>query len=290
MPPSLRQPAEQALEPGEPIHSIFVVPAQIFLQGWFRARYAPEQALLFTSQGVLHVQDAATPGQPASVTYLRAPELVYARLSLLLLYGQLELIGQRGDTVTRIVVEFNTVREQLLQPGLHHLVQLALSQTPALAADPAQSQSALTRLGWLPLKFSNGLYYHGLQPGEHLLGFVFQPGIWTRRWRFFPHQVSATTLLALTDRQVIILEEEKKGKQANYGWMFTFCPLTGVAGMDLKPGEIWPELQIHLGRGSEVVKRRVILEEKQARAWQKLWTQYSGQREEQGEPVLSAAS
>ncbi|MEW5960458.1 MAG: hypothetical protein AB1801_22255, partial [Chloroflexota bacterium] len=178
------------------------------------------------------------------------------------------------DTVTRIVVEFNTVREGLLQPGLHHLVQLALNQTAALAADPDQSEIALHRLAWLPLKFSNGLYYHGLHRGEHLLGFVFQPDIWTRRWQFFSHQVSANTLLALTDRQVIILEEEKMGKRANYGWIFTFCPLTGVAGMEMKRGEVWPELQIHLGRGSITVERRVMLEEKQARAWQELWTHY----------------
>jgi hypothetical protein len=289
LPVTLRQLAEQGLEPGEPIQSIFVVPAQIFLHGWFRARYAPEQALVFTSQGVLHVQDAVTPGQPASVTYLRASDLLYVRLSLLLLHGHLELIGQAGDILTRIVVEFNTVGERLLQPGLRHLVRLALNQTTALTADPDQSEIALHRLAWLPMKFSKGLYYHGLQPGERLLGFIFQPDIWTRRWRFLLHQVSANTLLALTDHQLIILEEEKKGKHANYGWIFTFCPLAGVAGIELKPGEVWPELQIHLGRGGKTVECRVMLEQKQARAWRELWTQYGGKWEERREPVPNTA-
>lgn len=274
LPPGLRQPAEQGLEPGEPIHYIFVVPAQLFSQSWFGARYAPEQALLFTSRGVLHVQDAVTPGQPASTTYLQAPDLLYARLSLRLLYGQLELVGQVNDTLIRIVVEFNTAREELLQPGLHHLLQLALNQTTALPADLDQSEIALHQLAWLPPKFSNGLYHHGLHRGEHLLGFIFQPDIWNRRWRFFAHQVAANTLLALTDRQVIILEEDKKGKQANYGWFSTFCPLAGVAGMELKPGEAGPELQLCLGRGDVMVKRHITLEEKQAQTWQDLWGQY----------------
>lgn len=289
LPVSLQPPAEQALEPSEPIQSIFVVPAQTFPHGWFGARYVPEQALLFTSQGILHIQDADTLGQPASATYLRAPDLLYARLSLLLLYGQLELVGQVRDALTRIVVEFNTVGEHHLRPGLRHLVHLALSQTTALPASQTQVETVWRELNRLPMKFANGLRYHGLQPGERLLGFVFQPDIWTHRWRFFPHQISATTLLALTDHQFIILEEEKKGKEANYGWIFTFCPLAGVTGIELEPARVWPELRIRLGRGSVTVDRRVTLEQEQARAWQGLWAKYGGQGEEQGKPVLNAA-
>ncbi|MBE7469151.1 MAG: hypothetical protein DPW09_16305 [Anaerolineae bacterium] len=289
LPLSLQHSAEQALEPGESIQSIFVVPAQIFPHGWFGARYVPEQALLFTSQGIFHIQDADTPGQPASATYLRALDLLYTRLSLLLLYGQLELVGQARDILTHITVEFNTVGEHHLRPGLRHLVNLALSQTTALPASETEVETVWRELNRLPMKFANGLRYHGLQPGERLLGFVFQPDIWTRRWRFLPHQVSANTLLALTDRQLIILEEEKKGNQANYGWIFTFCPLAGVAAMDLKPAKTWPEVQIRLGRGGVTTDRRVTLEQEQARAWQALWFRYGGHGEEQGEPVLNAA-
>jgi hypothetical protein len=289
LPVSLRQSAEQVLEPGAPIQSNFVVPAQPFPHGWFGALYVPEQALLFTSQGILHIQDADTPGQPASATYLRALDLLYARLSLLLLYRQLELVGQVSNILTRVVVEFNTVGEHYLRPGLRHLVHLALSQTTALPANQAQVETIWRELNRLPMKFANGLRYHGLQPGERLLGFVFQPDIWTRRWWFFPHQISATTLLALTDHQFIILEEEKKGKEANYGWIFTFCPLAGVAEIELKPGGSWSELQIRLGRGGVTVDRRVTLEQEQARAWRELWAQYGGQEEKQGKPVLNAA-
>ncbi len=278
LPVSLRQAAEQALETGEPIHSNFVVPAQVSPRGWLGLRYTPEQALLFTSQGVLHVQDGATLGQPAQATYLRADGLLYAHLSLILLYGRLELAGQINGALARIVVEFNTVGESLLQPGLRQLVRQAWGQTTTrAAAGQAQTETVLRELDRLPMKFSNGLRYHGLQPGERLLGFVFQPGIWTRRWRFFRRQVSATTLLALTNRQLVILTENKVGRQANYGWIFTFCPLAGIAGIEPKPFEAWQELQVHLERGSVAVDRRIILESETTLAWQNLWSRYSTQ-------------
>jgi hypothetical protein len=286
---SLRPAAEQALSSPEPVDSIFVVPAQISSKGWFGARYIPEQALLFTSQGVLHVQDGVTPDQPAQATYLQATDLLYAHLSLILLYGRLELAGQVNGVPARIEVEFNTVAEHLLRPGLGQLVRLAWGQTTALADGQAQPQTVLWALARLPMKFSNGLWHYGLQPGERLMGFVFQPGIWTRRWRFFWRQVSATTLLALTDHQLVILAEEKKGKQANYSWIFTFCPLASVAGIELKQTGMWPELQIHLARGGMTAERQIIVEQKQAQAWRDLWTQYGRKWEEQPAPVLNVA-
>jgi hypothetical protein len=285
LPVSLRQSAEQALESQEPVDSIFVVPAQVSPKGWLGLRYTPEQALLFTSHGVLHVQDGAAPGQAAQTTYLRAADLLYAHLSLILLYGRLELAGQVNGTLAHIVVEFNTAAESLLQPGLRQLVRQAWGQTTALAAGQGQPETVLRELGWLPMKFSNGLWYHGLQPDERLLGFVFQPSIWTRRWRFLPYQVSATTLLALTDRQLIILTENKVGRQANYGWIFTFCPLAGVVGIEQKPVGPWQELQMHLERGGAAVDRRITLEPQVALAWRDLWTHYDRIGEE---PKVSA--
>lgn len=290
LPVSLRQSAEQTLESRGPVHSIFVVPAQAFLKGWFGRRYVPEQALVFTAQGVLHIQDGATPGQPAQATYLPADDLLYAHLSLLLLYGRLELAGRVGSTLARVVVEFNTVGEPLLQPGLRQLVRQAWGKKAALAAGQTPPEAILRELDRLPMKFRNGLRHRGLQSDERLLGFVFQPGIWTRRWRFFSRQVTATTLLALTDRQLVILEEDKTGGQASYGWIFTFCPLAGVAGIESKPAEAWQELQVHLERGGVAVDRRITLEPDVAVAWRDLWVHHSRIGTESKESAWNAAS
>ena len=277
LPASLRQLAEPALGPKESINSIFVAPAQWFAgRSWFGGRYVPDQALLFTPGGVLHVQAPVPRGQEARVTYLRGDDLLYAQLSLLLLYGRLELAGQVSGALARVVVEFNTVSDFLLRPPLREFLRATWGQTETEKLNKKVTARVMDELERLPsLKFKNGLRIHGLQPAECLLGFVFQPGLWTPWWRFFWRQVSATTLLALTDRQLIILEEERNGQRTAYGWIVTFCPRVCLAGLEYKPGEQWHELHVRLAREGVATKRQVILAPETALAWQELWRRYS---------------
>jgi hypothetical protein len=272
LPEELRQAVQEASWPTEDISSIFVVPPQSFFKGWFSWRYVPEQALLFMPDGVLHVQGPAEPGQAAQATYLRAVSLLYTQLSLLLLYGRLELAGRVNGVLCRVVVEFNTVGWHLLQPSVHRLLCLAWIQ-PGNDKPLAESSATavLAELDQLPLKFSNGLRLDALQPGECLLGFVFQPAIWVLRWGFLRRQVSATTLLALTDQQVIIVEEEKNGQRATYGYIYTFMPRAAITHIEAQPGECWRELLIQLEQGAVTVERRVTLEPETAANWQELW-------------------
>lgn len=110
----------------------------------------PEQALLFTSQGVLHVQAPVEPDQPPSTTYFQAADLLYTRLSLLLLYGRLELIGSVGGDLTRVEVEFNTVGEYLLRPPLEQFLQLTWGQTKLDLPPESQLKATLAQLTGLP--------------------------------------------------------------------------------------------------------------------------------------------
>ncbi len=97
LPVELRQLAERSLGLDGQVNLIFVVPPQVFPgSSWGGPRYVPEQALLFTPLGVLHVQSTAAPRQAGQATYLHGAELVYARLSLLLLYGRVG-IGRAGQ-------------------------------------------------------------------------------------------------------------------------------------------------------------------------------------------------
>lgn len=277
LPEELGQAVREAPWPAAEISSIFVVPPQAFMEGWFRRRYVPEQALLFTPDGVGHVQGPAEADPAVRLTYLRAVGLLYARLSLLLLYGRLELAGRVNGAPGRAVVEFNTVGWHLLQPSVRGLLHRASVRPGSRPPRPAPAVAALaTELDHLPLKFSNGLRHTALQPGESLWGFVFQPSIWTRRWRFFPWQVSATTLLALTDRQVIIVEEEMSGRQATYGYIFTFMPRAAITAIEAQPGECWWELLIRLEQGGVTAERRLALEPETAAEWQELWRHYGG--------------
>jgi hypothetical protein len=173
--------------------------------------------------------------------------------------------------LTQIVVEFNTVGQFLVQPGLQQLLRLAWGQSKIELPSKMVTKQALTELDKLPLKFDNGLRLYGLKAGERLLGVVFQPGIWQDHGYFFHRQIAATTLLALTDRELILVEEERTGQPNAYGWIFTFYPLACVMMVELKPGETWQELHLHLTRGDGIADRQVILEPQAALAWQNLW-------------------
>lgn len=274
LPPALQHAAQPALETTEQPLKIFFVPAQSFLKNWFSQRYVPQQVLIFTAQGVLHVQEAASPDQPAQATYLRAVDLLYVQLRLLLLYGRLELAGQANGKLARVVVEFNTVGTWLLLPSLRQLLRLACGQTGAGVPAESLPEVTLPEFQKLSLKFKNGLRIYGLQPDESVQGLIFQPSIWKRRWPFFDQQVVANTLLALTDRAVVIVEENRTGEKSPYGWIFTYCPRECVKGMETTPGETRSELHLHLARAGVAVDRQLTLETEAALAWQNLWADH----------------
>lgn len=272
LPSALQIAAQQTLEPTEQPHRIFLVPAQSFFRSWLSRRYVPPQALLFTAQGVLHVQEAVSPGEPAQVTYLRGENLLYIQLRLLLLYGRLELVGLAKGELARVVVEFNTVGYSMLRPGLRQL--LPLTWGPVQLAKSDSLDRVGSEIEELPLKFKNGLRLYGLQPEESLLGVVFQPSLWKDYGRVWRHQLSANTLLALTDHELVIIEEEETGRKNPYGWILTFCPLACLKNLETTPEGTWQEVQLHLARNGVAVDRRVKLGPETALNWQALWSHY----------------
>ncbi|MCQ3980621.1 MAG: hypothetical protein DPW09_45010 [Anaerolineae bacterium] len=272
LPSPLQAAARQALAPTEQPHHIFLVPPQSFFRSWLSRRYVPPQGLLFTAQGVLHVQEAASPGEPAQATYLRGDDLLYVQLRLLLLYGRLELVGLANGALTRVVVEFNTVGFSKLQSGLRQLLPLTWGAAKLETSDTLDK--TLSELDELPLKFKNGLRLYGLQPDECLLGVIFQRSLWKRYGRVLPHQVSANTLLALTDHELVIIEEEKTDWKNPYGWILTFCPLACLKEFETMPEGAWQELQLRLARKGVEVERRVKLGPETALNWQELWSHY----------------
>jgi len=281
LPVELRQLAERSLGLDGQVDLIFVVPPQVFPgSSWGGPRYVPEQALLFTPLGVLHVQSTAAPRQAGQATYLHGAELVYARLSLLLLYGRLELAGLVNGVLSRVIVEYNTVGHDLLQPGLLRFLRLAWGPAQAQENDN-DTETLLCRLGGRSFKFMNGLRYYALQPDEHLLGYVFQPRIVRRYWRVFHRQIAPMTLLALTENTLIVIEEEQIGR-APLGWHFTFCPRICVSGIEAKPNKEWQDLYVHLVRGPVGADRRMTLDNETTLAWRALWlNQGVGTREKE---------
>jgi len=125
----------------------------------------------------------------------------------------------------------------------------------------------------LPPKFSFGLRKYGLYTGEILHGAVFQPPIWDKHWALFPKQITANTLLALTNASVIVIDEDRAlvRKSQQYGYRITRIPRPAVAGVAAAEVEGLQELTFTLARDGAGAERRWKLDPQTAEHWLALW-------------------
>ena len=279
LPGSLQEAARHYLSPADRLVSIYVFPGRTHLKDMYRWENVSEQALLFTDTAVQHIQAPASSDQPARLPErrsLRATDLLYTRLSLILMYGRLELVDKN---LTRLAVDFNAAGFNIIQPGLQQLLETACARDSFASPDGDLTKKHLESLGELSYKFKNGLHLYGLLPGEQLLGFVFQPALWMRRWKLFPRKKSETTLLALTNKQLIVVEERASSRFPAYGWILTFHPRHAIKKIELAFKQPWHELAIGL-KGSAGLNndQRLALEAPNALVWQELWSRFGDNR------------
>lgn len=266
--------AQAALTPADTVERIFYVPPQEF-PSWAKYRYGPEHALIFTGAAVIHIQGAAA-GQPGLTQVIPATAIHYLQVGLLLLYGRLE-IGYAADGQARqMVLEFNTVGWDLLQPGLAALLLAAhRACPPSVAADAPEIGMYMVER--LPLKYANGLKIYTLAPGERLLALAFQPAIWARRLLLLRRQVTPAIVLALTDRHVSLIEEARAvGRSPSYGWIFTFIPRHGVTGIRAAPAPLGRLISIDMLVDGVKATREVEVTAQVAEAWAAQWRDHGG--------------
>jgi hypothetical protein len=274
LPESLRELVKAALPPGTNLVRALVVPTDYRAKGLMGARLVPEQALIFTTRGVLYVQKGAK-GEPSPAPFFTSPDtLLYMRSSHQLLYGRLQLVSAIEGKTVAMDMEFNAVGWRLMDDEWRSLVGSAIGLT-ALAApeERIESEQEQTLLSSLPSKFSFGLQKYGLYTGEKLFGAIFQPGIWDKSWSFFHRQITANTLLALTDASILILEEERAlvRKSQQYGLTITRIPRQSIADVQTTPKDFLQELIISLTRSGAMTDRRYLLEPDTVQSWLKLW-------------------
>jgi hypothetical protein len=269
LPSNLRSQAVDSLAAGEEIRTIIAFPPQL-QHGW---QYVPRQALLFTSVGVIHIRASIWSDMEPIVTVLQGSELMYMKVSLLLLYGHLEIVAKGQDSPTRLGVEFNTVGWEMLSRPLRKLLlqsKPASDESPEESEIPAALQDAVDRL---PLKFSNGLQIYGLLPGEALQDLVFQPGTWKRWFLLFRRAVTPNTLLLLSSSYMVVIEEELRTK---HGWIVSHIPRCSITGIQSPPDRLGRELTVELQRGQQSVEYILSLKEETTRAWKQLWIEHGG--------------
>jgi hypothetical protein len=176
LPFELQSPAVSELATCEAIQSIVAFPPQI-QRGW---HYVPKQALLFTDTGVTQLLASIWPDQEPQVTSLKGGDLMYMKITLLLLYGFLEIVAQGANSPIRLGMEFNAVAWYCLSLPLRQLLRATKTASALLVNQAHHSLAVESSIEKLPLKFSNGVKIYGLLPSEDLEELVFQAGAWKR--------------------------------------------------------------------------------------------------------------
>lgn len=269
LPIELQSPAVMSLAAGESIQTIVVFPPQVH-RGW---HYVPRQALLFTSTDVTHLLASIWPGQEPKVTHLKSCELMYMKVSLLLLYGFLEMVACGEASPARLDMEFNTVSWSRLAGPMQDVLRVSHISSGARDGQPGFSPAVRPALESLPLKFSTGVSLFGLLPGEELLELVFQPAVW-RRWLLFLHQnILANTLVLLTSNYVVVIQERL---YIQYGWVLSYIPRDRIVEIQNQPRGLWHELTFRLAVGGQTADYMLSLQSEAVQSWRECWTRRGG--------------
>jgi hypothetical protein len=270
LPAELQSPAVTTLVTSKDFQTIIAFPPQIH-RGW---HYVPKQALLFTPTEVIHLLASIWPNQIPQITCINVCSLLYMRITLILLYGLLEIVAQGNDLPTRLSMEFNTVIwYRLSQPlwQMLHSIKATPSTTVGRTAYPQIMQDALKKL---PLKFSNGVKIFGLLPGDELEELVFQSAP-RKRWQFLIRRPDfSNTLLLLTNNFIVVIQEDPDVRQ---GWIISYLPRINIAGIYNRPRSPGKELIVQLKREEQTAEYKLFLKSETILAWRERWLRHNGQ-------------
>jgi hypothetical protein len=270
LPAELQSPSLTSICASESIQEIISFPAQI-QRGH---HYIPKQALLFTETEVIHVLASIWPDEPPEITTLQGSGLLYLQVTLILLYGFLEIAAQGNTSPTRVEVEFNTVAWDQISMPVRKLLQISKYLPIAPANMDANSPSTQQAAKRLPLKFFNGLRIYGILPGEQLEDLVFQYGTWERVLLFFKRAILANSLIILTSNYVVIIREEVGVSQ---GWIITYIPRKSIASIIYRVGSKWNEVAVQLKQGDQTLEYRIQLTNEATQTLRACWIKSGGE-------------
>jgi hypothetical protein len=162
-------------------------------------------------------------------------DAICVEIGVILLYSWLKLVFGRSD-YGAITIPFNTVGIEEFRAAFG-FIRRALD-TAHFAATESQPDAAE-----LPLKFQNALR-RWMSGEEALIELAFQPELRTARrglFRFFERQIAPPLLGALTTHQFLLITEEPSRlgvgakREGQYGHIYTYCPLSRIAALELEP-------------------------------------------------------
>lgn len=236
------------------IENLILIPPQDYAvtpQGWrlslpFLWRRTPERTVAFTPTRIVVVEAEAD----RRLTTITIPLdcLVGINLTVVLLYAFFELTWLEGQGAQTLRIEFNAVGEHIVRQALERV----RARTSPPIADLAPNPDAWAGLAEAPIKFRSYLRYH-LAPDETVALAVYQPSI-KRGEGWFQPTLGPNRALALTDRELLLLEDPRDRLTTRYGLAVRFYPLRRLWGMTWheSPNAIWLHLAFDDHAGVEV--------------------------------------
>ena len=103
-----------------------------------------------------------------------------------------------------------------------------------------------------------------IQSGETILGYLHQPELRMPWMKVFHRKVYPQTVIARTNQQIILLQEDLKYK-THHEWIFTFIPIYRIARIDREELPDWMKITIHLAPESMEEKIEILLDFHNAR-------------------------
>lgn len=268
IPDPLSDLTRQYLPAGETVEGVFVIPPKMQAHG-FRWRLDPLQALVFTQKGVLHVFEAEKGEKEGGGTWILAEDILKVRLSLILLYGKLEIWGTGSNQVSTIAVEYNTVSHHFLAPLLKALLRKTWVEKPT-SNTSFQPDSTFSSFVNTSFSFYNGLKGEAIQPGESVLGHVYQPELREPVLKVFQRKVFPQTVLAVTNHQLILLQQDLKSK-THHEWIFTFVPGYRISQFSTEGKRDWQKIIFHLAPEFADQNIEILLEAQNSQKFLTIW-------------------
>jgi hypothetical protein len=222
-PEPLRSALFGGLTPEDDIRLLIFSPADCAM-----AKDSQPTILVVTDRGWLVVGE--NDADSAKVARCDFANTVLVEMTSILLYGLLRIDFATGGPVQSSTIHFNTVTRGLFQEAAELLLNGMDSVT---MVTPVESREMHPIVDALPLKFCNALLEF-TPMGQRALAAVHWPAILGQRRLWFQPELAPQAALAVTDRELLVVSEEKAwrrmrpGQTPKYGNIVTHCPFSRI--------------------------------------------------------------
>jgi len=231
LPPPLDAQLTDLLGHDEQLQELVAIPADSAASrrgAWERTRGV--QVLALTTQRLIVGVQIVRRGEAPWVV-LPYDAIVSWEISQTLLYGRLDLCAELDGQIVRTCIEFNTVGTELI------VATLAPLEHATLGVIRSSRQHIPAGIN-LPFKFGNFLA-DALLPGEHVRDLVFQAAIVVPLFRFWRRLITPGTVIAGTDRRLLVIREEANLNADRYGYSVLTLPRRWASGLIVDDDGTW---------------------------------------------------